>query len=194
MRDLKPVEELSDARLAELSAKARQNTDLEAAKDAVFDLEIKLREAQSSHRRRFPQGSTDAAVSESTVKINRLTEELHWSRRDLEARQNTPIHSPRVKPARKTHTFLKPDFFEVRDAHGRVIRHRAASADTLRRELTAGYTIVAEVFGFAADGTGGISVSTDPDVPTLLDGILAAFGPELLAWLSSQGVQIRRDA
>jgi hypothetical protein len=47
MRDLKPVEELSDARLAELSAKARPNTDLEAAKDAVFDLEIKLREAQT---------------------------------------------------------------------------------------------------------------------------------------------------
>jgi hypothetical protein len=99
-----------------------------------------------------------------------------------------------VKPARKTHTFLKPEFskFVTRTAASSAIV--PPSADTLRRELTAGYTIVAEVFGFAADGTGGISVSTDPDVPTLRDGILAAFGPELLAWLSSQGVQIRRDA
>ena len=85
----------------------------------------------------------------------------------------------------------KHRMFEVKGADGRILRHRANNVHQLRAELVPGYTVIAEVFGFAQDGTGGISVSTDASVPTLLDGILQAFGAELLAWLSEQGVVIR---
>jgi hypothetical protein len=150
---------------------------------------VKLREAQSAHRRRFPQGSTDAAASKSQVEIHRLTEDLHWARRNLEARQKyadqLATHDAREENAR----LPKNRIFEVRDAHGRVIRHRAASADHLRRELTHGYVVTAEIFGFAADGSGGLAAALDATAPTLMSGLLAAFGDELVLWLEQKGFE-----
>jgi len=37
-----------------------------------------------------------------------------------------------------------------------------------------------------------VVVSLDANVPNLLDGILQAFGPQLLLWLSENGVSVKR--
>ena len=86
----------------------------------------------------------------------------------------------------------KTRLFEVRGPDGRVLRHRANSAGQLHTELKFGYEVISECFGYRADGTGGVVVSLDANVPNLLDGILQAFGPQLLLWLSENGVSVKR--
>jgi hypothetical protein len=176
MTDLRPIEELSDKHLAAMSARARPSSDLEAAKDEVFSLEIKLREATTTHNKTFRPGMTDAKAMQSQLAIDRIKEQLLWARRDLEGRQKYTDHLA-AHDAREANAHLpKNRLFAVKDEHGRIIRHRAASQAQLTGELTPGYTIVAEVFGFASDGTGGIAVSTDPNTPSFFEGFVAAFG------------------
>jgi hypothetical protein len=128
-------------------------------------------------------------VQESLQKISALTDELRWSRRDLETRQSYADNQVAREAAEEHSALPKGRMFQVSDKHGRIARHRAHDVDHLRRELTPGYSIVAEIFGAASDGTGGFAASLDSSVMT---GLLEAHGDELTAWLAAQG--FRRDA
>jgi hypothetical protein len=79
--------------------------------------------------------------------------------------------------------------FEVLTHDGRVVRHRAASLEALRGALLSGYTVRAEVFGASANGVGGVAASIGSDAPSLMKGLLEAFGGELLAFLEAHGFQ-----
>lgn len=168
------IQELSDDKLVAL---ASRRSDVEITRDKVAALEISIREARNAHDRRFGVGQVfGSEVQASLQQISGLEEQLMWAKKQLDVRQ-FHADAKRAHEAREAHSALpKNRIFEVRDDAGRVLRHHAASADHLRQELTPGYAIVSEVFGFHADGTGGVAVSTDPDVPTLLDGILQAHG------------------
>jgi len=64
------------------------------------------------------------------------------------------------------------------------MRQSALDAATLQRTLNFGYTVTGEVFA------SGYVVPLDG--PSLWDGFIAAHGPEFLAWLSANGVTVRR--
>jgi len=77
----------------------------------------------------------------------------------------------------------------VRTPDNRVVRHRAASLVALRKSLLPNYRVTAEVFGASDQGIGGFVASIGADAkPTMMSGLLAAHGDELLAWLAGHGV------
>jgi hypothetical protein len=80
-------------------------------------------------------------------------------------------------------------WFEVRTPDDRVIRHRAASLEALQGALLKGYTVTAEIFGASAGGIGGVAAQIGADVPSIMAGLLTAFGGELETWLAARGVK-----
>jgi hypothetical protein len=50
-------------------------------------------------------------------------------------------------------------WFEVNAPHGRVVRHRHASLESIRAALSPGYTVKSELFGVGDDGSGGFPVA-----------------------------------
>jgi hypothetical protein len=87
--------------------------------------------------------------------------------------------------------------FDVEAPDGRIVRLQAESIDTLKPQIAAGYTIVAEAFGARKDGTGGYSIPLGGK--SLLAILLEAHGDDLLAWLASKGFEphwggMREDA
>jgi hypothetical protein len=70
-----------------------------------------------------------------------------------------------------------------------VIRHRAVSLEALHGALLKGYTVTAEIFGASAAGLGGVAAQIGADVPSIMAGLLTAFGGELEAWLAARGVK-----
>jgi hypothetical protein len=192
MTDLRPIEELSDKHLAAMSAKARPSSDLEAAKDEVFSLEIKLREATTTHNKTFRPGMTDAKAMQSQLAIDRIKEQLLWARRDLEGRQKYTDHLA-AHDAREANAHLpKNRLFAVKDEHGRIIRHRAASQAQLTGELTPGYTIVAEVSALRATARAALRYRQIQTRRRFLRGSSRRLAAELLAWLAANGVTVRR--
>ena len=183
MRDLKPIEELSDAHLAAMSAKARQPSDLEASKDQVFSLEIKLREAQNAHNRTFCPGMTDAKAMASQLAIDRIQENLHWAMRHL-ADIETAARMVELRNAQ----LASPDvsrLFEITCDDGRKMRQSALDAQTLQKSLNAGYRVTGQVF------RGGYVKPLDGPAP-MFDGWLDAHGEELCTYLAERGFIIRR--
>jgi hypothetical protein len=69
-----------------------------------------------------------------------------------------------------------------------TVRHKAHTIEELRARLSPGYTIAGEIFGANDDGTGGVVAAIDPKGPSIMTGLLAAFGGELEAWLAKRGI------
>jgi hypothetical protein len=67
------------------------------------------------------------------------------------------------------------------------VRHQAHSVESLRSRLLPGYTIEGEIFGANDDGSGGVVAAIEPTGPSIMAGLLQAFGGELEAWLASRG-------
>jgi hypothetical protein len=68
------------------------------------------------------------------------------------------------------------------------VRHKAANVEVLRSRLLPGYTVQGEIFGANDDGTGGVVAAIEPTGPSIMTGLLAAFGDELIAFLASRGI------
>jgi hypothetical protein len=49
--------------------------------------------------------------------------------------------------------------------------------------------VTAEIFGASAAGLGGVAAQIGADVPSIMAGLLTAFGGELEAWLAARGVK-----
>jgi hypothetical protein len=80
-------------------------------------------------------------------------------------------------------------WFLVACPDGREVRHCHHSIEALRKELQQGYTIKGEIFGSNDAGEGGVVAAIAPAGPSIMAGLLAAHGPDLLAWLEAQGFQ-----
>jgi hypothetical protein len=97
----------------------------------------------------------------------------------VEAKSHAAVAIPGAGEAR---------WFETSTPDNRLVRHRAASLDALRKALLLNYTVTAEVFGASDQGLGGFVASIGPGAKSTMSGLLAAHGDELLAWLAGHGV------
>jgi hypothetical protein len=51
-----------------------------------------------------------------------------------------------------------------------------------------GYKVTAEVFGASATGVGGVAAQIGADVPSIMAGLLAAHGEEIVSFLAERGI------
>jgi hypothetical protein len=72
--------------------------------------------------------------------------------------------------------------------HLHQVRHKASSVEALRTRLLPGYTVEGEIFGATDAGEGGVVAAIEPKGPSIMAGLLAAFGGELEAWLAQRGI------
>jgi hypothetical protein len=83
---------------------------------------------------------------------------------------------------------VRDKLFEVVCPDGRKVRHRGASQEDVRRRLQIGYTIAGEIFGADDAGEGGVVAAIEPTGPSIMAGLLAAHGDELMAYLAARGI------
>jgi hypothetical protein len=72
--------------------------------------------------------------------------------------------------------------------HLHQVRHKARTIEELRSRLLPGYTVEGQIFGANDAGEGGVVAAIDPKGPSIMEGLLAAFGDELIAWLAERGI------
>jgi hypothetical protein len=72
--------------------------------------------------------------------------------------------------------------------HLHQVRHKAHSVEELRARLLPGYTVDGEIFGANDDGSGGVVAAIEPKGPSIMAGLLAAFGDELITFLAKHGI------
>jgi hypothetical protein len=72
--------------------------------------------------------------------------------------------------------------------HLHQVRHKAHSVESLRSRLLPGYTIQGEIFGANDAGEGGVVAAIEPKGPSIMAGLLAAFGDELITFLEGHGI------
>jgi hypothetical protein len=183
-------------------------TDLEKAQDAVEAWECKLAVAtreKSSVDRKVRSAAT-AAIGDNKVRmslaglnkeseaaqrmVRTIERDLAEAKKRLGQVQNS-LALQRANSAAMANAHLPPGqrLFVVVGPDQRQHGHRHRTPEALSATLQPGYKVCFEVFGSAADGTGGTVASVGgTDVPSFLAGILRASGPELLAWLQSHGV------
>ena len=192
MNDMPSIDSAPDPR-ADFKASERQALDgimsvirdgpsaetLPDVRARVVDLDAELKAAWQEHYKKFPGGRSSDQQRASLASVQKIEFALKDARQraaqlETAARMAELVQS---KSAARTFEIVAPD--------GRRLRQSALNAD-LRKRLSAGYEIVAEVF------PGGITRPIELAQPTFFDGFIAAFGPQLLLWLSENG--IRRDA
>jgi hypothetical protein len=78
---------------------------------------------------------------------------------------------------------VRDKVFAIKCPDGRVVRHRGASQEDVRRRLQPGYIMVGQVHGADADGNGGIIPR-----PGFLTAMLEAYEGELIEWLEARGI------
>jgi hypothetical protein len=79
--------------------------------------------------------------------------------------------------------------FQVSTPHNlHYVRHKASSVEVLRARLLPGYTIHGEIFGANDAGEGGVVAAIEPKCPSIMAGLLAAFGDELITYLAKRGI------
>lgn len=93
------------------------------------------------------------------------------ARRRVELAENQAREIARIAAASQLANVPADKVFEVRAPDGRVVRHRAADADALQASLRDGYVVAAQIYGAAADGTGGFSVANGVSRETLLEAL-----------------------
>jgi hypothetical protein len=73
--------------------------------------------------------------------------------------------------------------------HLHQVRHKAANVESLRSRLLPGYTIEGEIFGANDAGEGGVVAAIEPKGPSIMAGLLQAFGGELITFLKERGIK-----
>jgi hypothetical protein len=72
--------------------------------------------------------------------------------------------------------------------HLHQVRHKEHSVESLRSRLLPGYTIEGEIFGANDAGEGGVVAAIEPKGPSIMAGLLQAFGDELITYLAKHGI------
>ena len=117
MGDMASLPELTGAKLSEMAAR-RQASEVEIARDKVFALEVKLREADAAYRRNFPHGSTNERATADMLAISRLQEDLHWAKRRLEMIESA-MRSAELRNAQLSEPEVSRTFEVVSDQAGK---------------------------------------------------------------------------
>jgi hypothetical protein len=120
---------------------------------------------------------------------------LSIERQIAEARKRVDMAANQAATAEAmSHVMATPDgaakwrWFEITAPDGRVLRHRALSFADLQKALLRGYRVTSEVFGASVTGVGGVAAQIGSDVPSIMTGLLSAYGGELEAWLAERGI------
>jgi hypothetical protein len=80
--------------------------------------------------------------------------------------------------------------FLVKTPHNlHQVRHKARTVEELRARLLPGYSVEGEIFGANDAGEGGVVAAIEPTGPSIMAGLLAAHGDELLAFLAERGIK-----
>jgi hypothetical protein len=174
---------LNDLERAVAAAKARRVkilADISKANDAAF---------AGDRRQLFVLGSLNKQEAETgrlILSIERQITEARKRLATLEAHAANSAAAARAVVAPGDAT--KWRWFEITTPDGRVLRHRAVSFAELEGSLLKGYRVSAEVFGASATGTGGVAAGIGSDVPSIMAGLLAAHGDEIVAYLAARGI------
>jgi hypothetical protein len=170
-----------EAELAE--AKARRDK-------ILVDIGKAQAAAEKGDRRQlFVLGSLnkhDAAAGRLVLSVERQIAE---ARKRLDMMENQVASAEARKNGMATPDgAAKWRWFEITAPDGRVLRHKAVSFAELQKSLLRGYKVTAEVFGSSSTGVGGVAAQIGSDVPSIMEGLLAAHGKDLEAWLAERGI------
>ena len=144
--------ELSDLGVAREKAAARRQ--------GIFGelRQLSIKAEAGDNKARNAQGPLNKQADEESRLILRIDREMKDIKRSLDLcrGQQAAIDS---RAAATVPESEKTRFFDVRTPHGKIVRHKHASIDALRRELQAGYSVAAEIFGCDDEGLGGFPVA-----------------------------------
>jgi hypothetical protein len=167
--------------------------DAKAQRDRIL---IDMRKASAAadmgdQRARFAQAGLnkeDAAAGRLVLSLEAQVAEAR-KRLDMAVNQAATVEAKSHAMATLRDGAGKWRWFEITTPDGRVVRHRALSLAELQKALLKNYKVTAEVFGASATGAGGVSAQIGSDVPTIMAGLLAAHGDEIVAFLAERGIK-----
>ena len=131
--------------------------------------------------------ATLRALTKADVAAGRLVlsleAEVAQSRKRLGMAETQAAMAAATRASADDAALVRDKLFAVKCPDGRVVRHRGASQEDVRRRLQVGYTVAGQVFGADADGNGGF-------VPQrgFLTAVLEAYESELVEWLEARGI------
>jgi hypothetical protein len=168
-------------------------SDAKAQRDRIL---IEMRKASAAvdmgdQRARFAQGSLnkeDASAGRLILSIQAQIAEAR-KRLDMAVNQAATVEAKSHAMAIPCDGAGKWRWFEITTPDGRVLRHRALSLAELQKALLKNYKVTAEVFGASATGVGGVAAQIGSDVPSIMAGLLAAHGEEIVAFLAERGIK-----
>jgi hypothetical protein len=126
----------------------------------------------------------DAAAGRLILSIEGQVAEA-WKRLSMAEAQVAAVRAKATVPVAEGAERL---FLVNTPHHLHQVRHKACTVESLRSRLLPGYTIEGEIFGANDDGEGGVVAAIEPTGPSIMAGLLAAFGGELEAWLAERGI------
>jgi hypothetical protein len=181
---------------------------IEYARQILKDLEQKLGDAKARRDRilidlRKASAAVDAgdrraavfaqgALNKENVAAGRLVLSLEAEvaearkRVDMAQAQVDAVHAKAAVPIAEGAERL---FLVNTPHHLHQVRHKACTIEALRSRLLPGYTIEGEIFGANDAGEGGVVAAIEPTGPSIMAGLLAAHGDELIAF---RGARSRR--
>jgi hypothetical protein len=132
------------------------------------------------------------ALNKSNVSAGRLIlsleAEVAQSRKRVDMAQ-AQADAARAKAAVPITEVAERLFLVNTPHHLHQVRHKASSIESLRSRLLPGYTIQGEIFGANDAGEGGVVAAIEPKGPSIMAGLLLAFGDELIAFLAERGIK-----
>jgi hypothetical protein len=166
-------------------------TELAEAKARRDKILVDIGKAQAAaekgdRRQLFTLGSLnkqDAEVGRLILSVERQIAEAK-KRLDMMANQAAAARDKAPMPVMDGPERL----FLVKTPNNGQIRHKAQSVEQLRARLLPGYSIHGEIFGANDTGAGGVVAAIEPTGPSMMKGLLAAFGDELIAFLAERGI------
>jgi hypothetical protein len=185
-----PIHCVEDAQkiLTDLEA---ERAEAKARRDKILvDIGKAQAAAEKGDRRQlFTLGSLNKQDAEAGRLILSIERQIAEARKRLDMVANQAATAEARKNVMATPDGVaKWRWFEITTPDGRVLRHRALSIADLQKALLKGYTVTAEVFGSSSTGVGGVAARIGSDVPSILEGLLQAHGPELEEWLAARGI------
>ena len=177
MGDMASLPELTDEKLREITER-RQKSDLESARDAVFDLEAQLASAKSAHNRTFRPGLTDAKAMASAMALERIGNDLTWAKRHLadNAARVIELRRAQAEAPGVSRTF------QIEAPDGRKGTVQATDLATAQKMLQPGYTVSGVVYPH-------YTAPVDAAAGNLLESLLKAHGDALISFLEANGFE-----
>jgi hypothetical protein len=131
-----------------------------------------------------------SGLNKSNLEVGRLI--VSVEREVAESRKRVELAEAQAEAARAKAAVPVTEgaerLFLVKTPHGGQVRHKARTVEELRSRLLPGYTIHGEIFGANDAGEGGVVAAIEPTGPSIMAGLLAAHGDELIAFLAERGI------